>query len=479
MMKQKGLRAIVVLLSRRSIATWSSFVAKAMPLFLLPPFIFSSFTAEQAAFWFILITLQGMQLLIAAGTGQPMVRGFAYALGGATQVSDMRNATLPANSGPNMDLMGRVWSASSFAHVLISIATLLLLCAMGVWSAAPLIAELPSQNGLWGALAVFVVGGALRAYGGQHLSYLMGVNRIALLRWWEATFWLLAFATALGTLLAGGGLLEIALAYQIPLFLNILWNAWLCRQDQARRPGFQRVLRPDIEILTQMWPAIWKTGLGTFLYLGATQGAGLYYATVGEAQDVAAFLFAMSLIRPLGQFAQVPFMTKLPQLARLQAEGERDAQRRIAQRSMRLSYVLHVMLVLVVAISLPVVMGLRNSTISVPILLWLLIGLAGYIERIGAMHLQLYSTTNHIVIHWANGLAAIAYLILTYFALPVLGMYAFPVAQIVALSFVYAPFGVINSYRTFGLKFPSFEIKTSILPLALLTLATFYIWSKK
>ena len=328
------------LFAGRSIATWSSFVAKALPVFLLPPFIFAHFSPEQAAVWFVFITLQGMQLLIASSTGQPMVRGFAYALGGATQVRDMRLVEAAAPRSPNMDLFSRVWGASAFAHVVIGVATLALLAAMGVWSAAPLIAK-TQTDGLWLALGAFVLGGAIRAYGGQHVSYLMGVDRIPLLRWWEAAFWLLAFVAALSTLLLGGSLLAIALAYQIPLVLNIALNAVLCRQDQRARDGFISGIRVDREILGQLWPSIWRTGVGTTLFIGATQGAGLYYATVGEAQDVAAFLFAMSLIRPLGQFAQVPFMTKLPRLARLQAEGERSAQRQIAQRSMMQSYALH------------------------------------------------------------------------------------------------------------------------------------------
>ncbi|SDX55823.1 hypothetical protein [Roseicitreum antarcticum] len=466
------------LLASNSVATWASFVAKAMPLFLLPPFIFSSFTAEQAAIWFILITLQGMQLLIAASTGQPMVRGFAYALGGATQVRDMRKVAPQADSEPNMDLLSRVWSASAFAHVLIGVLTLALLTAMGIWSGMPLISELPGQTELWGAMAVFIAGGALRAYGGQHVSYLTGVNRIALLRWWETAFWVTAFAMALGAVLAGGDMLALALAYQIPLLANLGWNAWLCRRDQAACPGFRRVFRPDFDILAQMWPAIWKTGLGTFLYLGATQGAGLYYATFGAAVDVAAFLFAMSLIRPLGQFAQVPFVTKLPMLARMQASGERGAQQKIVQRSMMLTYILHVVLLLLVAATLPIATGLREDEIQVPILLWLLIGLAGYVERIGAQHLQLYATTNHVLIHWANGLAAAAYLAFAAIALPILGVYAFPIAQFFALIIVYVPIGAVNSYRAFELRFPAFELKTSAVPLVIVLLVVLWIWSR-
>ncbi len=399
-----------------------------------------------------------------------MVRGYAYALGGATQVQDMRIADPSTHRSPNVELFSRVWGVSVFAHLVIGIATLVLLSAMGIWSAAPLIADTGTGE-LWVALAAFILGGAIRAYGGLHVSYLMGIDRIPLLRWWETCFWLLAFVAALSVLLLGGGLLEIAIGYQIPLCLNIVWNAWLCRRDQNNRAGFVSRIRVDREVLAQLWPSIWRTGLGTTLFIGATQGAGLYYATVGEAQDVAAFLFAMSIIRPLGQFAQVPFMTKLPRLARLQAEGERGAQRKIAERSMMLSYALHAFMVIGVALALPIVPGLRGSEVQVPILLWLLIGIAGYIERMGSMHLQLYATTNHVLLHWANGLAAAVFLGLAAVLLPTLEVYAFPVGHMIALVMIYCPIGMINSYRSFRLNFPIFEMRTSLAPVTVLLLS--------
>jgi hypothetical protein len=454
---------LVAFFSRSSIATWVSFIAKSLPLFLLPTFLFSSFTADEVAFWFILITLQGMQLLLAVGTMMPVIRGFAYALGGATQVRDMRNATQQADSAPNMDLMGRIWSASSIAHVLIGVTTLLLLGAMGVWSAASLIAELPGQRGLWGALAVFVVGGALRAYGGQHMSYLMGVNRIALVRWWEAGFWLLAFATALGAVLAGGGLLEISLAYQTPLFLNILWNAWLCRQDQARRPGFQRVLRLDIEILTQMWPAIWKTGLGTVIGALVMPAAILSYTRVLSAQDTTALLYFLSIIRPLGQFAQVPFMVTLPRLARMQAQADIEGQRKIVESAMSLTYVLHGVTTFAFGLFLYVK---YPDTLFSYASIWFLFGIAGLLERISGMHTQWYATTNHVVFHWLNTAAAGIFIIslivfLKWFLVP-----AFLAAQITYLCIFYLPVAIIMSRKQFNAKFrPEFFVAAPLVAL--------------
>jgi hypothetical protein len=455
-----------------SIATWASFVARAIPVFFLPVLVGLQFDSFFLAYWMILVTLQGLQLLLETSLTVSFVRGFSYAMGGAQHLQIERASVASERRSPNHLLLSRTWNMGCLLFAAIGGVTGVLLYSFGAWSGAQLIDKLPSQFEALGALAVFAMGGAFRAFGGLHLSYLYGVERIALTRWWETGFWLLAFVTAAASILSGAGMLSIALAYQIPLAAQVLWNMWLCRRDQRGRAGFERALRPDFDILIQLWPGIWRTGLGTTLFIGATQGAGLYFATVGEAEEVAAFLFAMSLIRPLGQFAQVPFFTKLPTLARMQAAGEREAQRKIAQRSMMLSYALHAFMVLGMAATLPLILGLLDSQVEVPVLLWLLIGLAGYIERMGAMHLQLYATTNHVLFHWANGLAAIIYIGLAALILPGLGVYAFPLAQILALLVAYVPIGMWNSYKTFGLPIPAFELKTSIFPLSALVIVT-------
>lgn len=380
----------------------------------------------------------------------------------------MRVLDKSKKSEPNHILLARIWGASNAAHIVFGFSGLFLLSGLGLWSISSVVDEQVFEVEALFVLVFFVLGSALRAYGGHHIAYLLGVNRVALLRWWEAAFWLAAFVAAATAIWTGAGLLGVALAYQIPLAANILWNMWLCRRDQAARSGFVRCWWPDRDIIVQLWPSVWRTGLGNFFYLGTTQGAGLYYATIGEPAQVAAFLFAMSLIRPLGQFAQVPFFTQVPVLARLQVSGERGAQQAIAERSMRQSYLLHTGMVLGVALVLPLLAQMHKGGLQVPLQLWLLIGLAGYLERMGAMHLQLYSSTNHILVHWANGLTALVFLALAFGLFGWLGVAAFPAAHALALLMIYLPIGMINSYRTYALPIPGFELKTSVLPLVVL-----------
>jgi hypothetical protein len=450
-----------------SVATWGSFSARSLPLFILPPFVFRSFSTVEAALWFLLITLQGLQLLLESNVGLTFIRAIGFAIGGATQLRDQRIPDSDRLAGQeNHALLARLWSSMRGLYRLVGLLTLLVIGTMGLWSAHALIVQLGDPSEGWAALAIFVVGAGLRAYGGLHISYLYGVGRIALLRWWEMSFWLLAFLAALGTVLAGGDLIAVVVAYQVPLVVNLVWNAVLARRDQRSRAGFNAPRGIDRNVLSQVWPGMWRAGVGVGVYLGVTQGAGLYYARIGPAQEVGIYLFAMSLMRPMMQFAQVPFFTKLPRLAALQASGDRATQVEVAQRGMVLSYALLAAMILVTAGVLPALAWAGGGEAArVPLLLWAVIGLAAYLERIGGMHLQLYSQTNHILLHWANGGTAILFVLLAWLLLPGLGALAFPTALCLAVLIFYIPYSMWYSYRSFELAFPKFELRTSALPL--------------
>lgn len=459
---------ILRLLRRPAIATWAAFILRAVSLVALPVLIASREAPAFLAFWLVLMTLQGLQLLFESSVTASFVRGFSYAMGGADRLRIDVGPPLQAGMPPNHILLARTWNTGAVIYAGIALLTVVVIAIAGALSATSIMQDLGPHAGAWPALFVFAACAGLRAYGGLHLSYLYGVERITLARWWEAALWAMAFLCASAAVMAGVGLLGLALAYQIPLAANIFWNMWLCRRDQSARTGFERRWQMDRDIMAQLWPSVWRTGVGTFLYLGTTQGVGLYYATIGEPAQVAALLFAMSLIRPLGQFAQVPFFTKVPVLARLQASGHTQTQQVIAERSMRYSYILHAGMVLAVAGMLPLLGRMKEGGLQVPLSLWLLLGLAGYLERVGGMHLQLYSTTNHILVHWANSATAIVYSALAVLLFPSIGVNAFPLAQAIALLIAFLPISMVNSYRTYALNFPSFELKTSALPLIVL-----------
>ena len=111
-----------------------------------------------------------------------------------------------------------------------------------------------------------------------------------------------------------------------------------------------------------------------------------------------------------------------------------------------------------------------------PPLLWLGLGVALLLERYGAMHLQLYSTTNHIVWHTASFGYALIYLGAAGLLYRSLGVYAFPAAMVLGYGGWYGWFCARHSYAEFKLRFWSFERALFIPAIATVVLAAGIAW---
>ena len=89
-----------------------------------------------------------------------------------------------------------------------------------------------------------------------------------------------------------------------------------------------------------------------------------------------------------------------------------------------------------------------GTNISFPDLtLWLLFGIGGLIERFGAMHIQVYSLTNHIVWHIANGISGALFLVTSFLLVPHIGTFGFAAGIIIANVGFYSWYSARYSYQ--------------------------------
>jgi hypothetical protein len=85
------------------------------------------------------------------------------------------------------------------------------------------------------------------------------------------------------------------------------------------------------------------------------------------------------------------------------------------------------------------------------------LGLAALTERFGAMHLQVYSTTNHIIWHWLNGITGLLWLGLMLALVPWIGLYAYPTGMLIAYIVFYSRVSMRRSHASLGISFWTFE----------------------
>lgn len=447
--------------------TWASFLSRSLGLVLVLPLVLKQFPAADFNVWSLFATLLGLQLLVDMGFCVTFVRAIALAQGGASSVAAFRQhaATTPGAS-PNWELVARVAGAMRGIYRRLALIFLVLLVVVGtgaLWRPINL-TDQPLQS--WLAWLVVVATGYLNLRANYLNVFLQGLNEVALVRRWEAVTTLGSVLSGFVTLWLGGEILALICATQFWSVVAVLRNRWLCRQAAQRRFQEFPAAAGDPEIMDALWPATWRSGLGVLMSFGLIQFTGLIYAQFASAASSASYLLCLRLIQMISAFSQAPFYSKLPVLPRLRAEGKQAELLRVAEKGMRQSLWAYVLSFAGGGLAGPILLTWIGSNVAFPEQqVWLLLGVTFFAERYGAMHLNLYSTTNHIITHVANGVTALLCLGTVLLLWPWLGFKGLPAGLLAGYLAFYSWYPVRHSYREFGMPFWRFELRTSLGPL--------------
>jgi O-antigen/teichoic acid export membrane protein len=460
-------------------ATWGSIGSRALVVAMAVPIVVTRFTEAEITLWYLFTTILVLQMLADIGFGSVFTRAIAYGAGGSDTVGDFRDVERKsAPAAPNWDTILRVTGTSRFVYFVIATTWFLALVLGGTWVVADVVTQTTSPAAGWIAWGIVIVSSTIRIYGLQFVAFLMGTNHVALFRRWESLFWLIILAAVTVVFASGGKIIQLALAmYGLQLF-NVMTNVYLCRRIrrksgvQASRAGFDRA------IFRELWPRAWRSGLGLLAHSGAIQVAAIYYAKVSSPAAAASYLLAANLGRSLDQFSQAPFYSRIPRLSQLRVGGDLEAQREIAGRGMlQTSWILVFGLVALGVSAQPILEAIGSNADFVSQPIWALMSIGFFLERYGAMNLQLYSATNHIVWHVASGVSGLIYVVTLMLLFDDLGVYALPIAHIAAGLLWYGWYGARKAYSAYGLTVRSHELRTNAPPfLVLLAFAAAVLW---
>ncbi len=450
--------------------TWGSFFTRSLNLIVILPLLLTRFSTEEISLWFLFMIIIGLQMLVDIGFSPTFSRVIAYAMGGA-EINDLKSPKNHNNGQPNWVTLSQICSTMRHIYLRLSVLWTLLLALFGTLIVIRPISHVDDAFSAWSAWGVILIVSTISFWGNIYTSYLQGVNQIALLRRWEMLTSFGSTCSILLVLLLGGGLLGVLIAHQGWQFLSVLRNRWLSGFVENNRFRQITASKKNEIVFDAIWPSAWRSGIGIIMSYGLIQASGILYAQVGTAVSVASYLLALRLIQTVSQFSQAPFYSKLPILARLFSEGRKSELINLSKKGMSFSHWSYVAGFLILAIIGEPILQLIGSNADFPdSLLWTLLGFGFFVERYGAMHIQLYSTTNHIIWHIANGVTGLIYLVLSLILFHFIGVYAFPIAILAGYLGFYMWYAALHSYKAFGLTFVSYEKGTSFLPLVLMVL---------
>jgi len=443
--------------------TWGSLAVRLGSLLVVLPVVLVRFAPAEVALWQLFTTMFMLAMLLDFGLAPTFARLFAYARGGATvaDMARMQHDPLAAPRAADPAVAAAVLAALRWLYPRMAIGITLALGVLGTLALEKAVSQSNDVHAAWTAWALVLASTGIALWGSAFAAALQGMDKIAVLRRWEVCLGLGQILSSIVVLSFGGELLALVAVYQAWLVVGALRNRWLLKRLHPEL--FSAPPAPLPMVMKVMWPPAWRSGLGALLSHGVIHASGLVYSQLAPAAEVAAYLLALRLAMLISQFCQAPFYTKLPRMAELQAAGQQAQQLRMAQRGMRIAYWVFVAGALAVALAVdPLLQAIGSRTPFVAPGVWALLALAFFAERFGAMHLQLYSLTNHIVWHIANGVTGMVMIVVAVLAFPRLGPYAFPAAMLFACLGFYCVYAVAHTRAAYKLRVLRFESSTAM-----------------
>jgi hypothetical protein len=441
-----------------TLMTWMSYMAKAVSLLGVLPLVLKQFTTGEVVLWYLFSSVIALQSLGDFGFRQVFSRVISFAYSGASDIGVLNKDSnvIEDNSNIsecNVPLLKSIMSAQFKVYEWLTVGVFVLMSLFGSWSVLKPINDASYVlDEAWIAWGIIVVGSCISFYFRIYMNYLEGLNEIALVRRVEILTSLGAVVSSLLILIYSPSLLNLVIVNQFWLVVNSFRDWFLARKVKGGL--FNEVSkRVDIsnDFLRKIWGPAWRGGVGGLMSAGLTNLTSIIYAQLGSMGEAAAFLLAMRLITQVRDVSMAPFYSKLPLMSMLRAKNRISELTELAKKGMRLSHLVFVLGFLIVAVLLnPMLVYTQSQIEFVDLKLWSLIGLAFFFHRFGAMHIQVYLTTNHVISHIADGIAGLIYILSSLLLIRLLGVYTVPVGMLLGYFCFYCWYGTFYSLRSLG-----------------------------
>lgn len=440
-----------------TVATWLAFLTTSVNGVVVLPFVVSTFTAAEVAVWLLLLTINGFQVLFDAGFTPTFTRFVSYLSTAEPDVKRLRKAGFVDFVATQQDeIRSGLLVALKKTFLLISLIGVAFLVIVGPFVVRRQVFELDSPVLGFATLALLLPTWFFEMNGRRYIAFVEGTGGVALVRRWRAGFGALTVVSNILVVVYGGGLFVLALSSQFWKWWNVLFNRYLyARRGGSTTSGAWTSYAGSSDLTRHVtrvvWSRGWRSGLGVAFGYGTVYVTGLMYAQWGDPASVASYLIALRLFDIAKSIAQAPFYSLLPVFSREYAAGRITNLVRLIKKRIRIVVLLFGLGVSVLALFGEWGLSALGSSTPFPARnIWLVLSVAFLLERFGAMHLQSYTVTNHVVWHQVNAAHGIVALSLSFVLAAKFGALGFALALMIANMVVYAPWSTWLNMRLLG-----------------------------
>ena len=454
--------------------SWLNTTARIFSLVVILPLVLHEFSPAEISVFYLFSSVVSMQLVVSGTFVHTFSRIINYVWAGAdlSHLARHYEEWRPRSGLVVIDkhLMSELLATMQRLFLVLALFSIPLAVVLGGFGLRKPISEVADPGRAWLAWGIVVLVSPLVIYSLQFNAFLQGVDKLALEQRWAALFAIGGSLSGAVVLLLNGDLLALIVVnqlWQVAGFIRLRWLAGSIARSLGVPLGSGGSNR---EIMRVIWPTAWRSAVGIMSAASIPVVGSLWFAQVLPTKALAELLLGMRVMNIISEFCRPPFYSRIPSLNMMRAQGDLASLVSTAKRGMRVSYLTFVILFLLAPIVASLGLPWIGSQIDVPETdFWLILGAASLLERLGSMHIQIYSTTNEIIMHWLNGWSSLIAIALSIVLSPRLGGYAFAVGLLISMVVFFSWQATRYSLNSLRQGVWAFE-KDVFLPAALLQL---------
>lgn len=436
--------------------SWGNVLAKTGNVVLVLPLILTTFNTLEIKLWFVFQLLFSLKDILDFGLTGNFSRSYAYAYGGA---ESLKKRVTNSNNKPNISLLSSIHYVSRIIYIKVALICFVLFLILGTLGVYSTINEFSNSSSNWISWCIICLTTPIVLYGNLYISFLNGINKVAIVKRWDTLFSLLLILSSILILVLQPSILALVTVTYFWQLATMIRNYYLSRKYifsykmNSTKPD-------DANIITnEIYPLAIKDFIGGISGFGFQKILDLFLVNITSTEIITPYLFANRLMEQLKYLSGVPFFAKIPYFATDFSKLISTKYRQNIKNGMLFSYLTLIMGVIILGIyNTQLIALIKSNVLFVSASLWVAMSVFAIIERYTAMHSQQYTISeNKIISHIGlpiSGILTIIFVSVTYNSI---GLIAIPISGTIAYLLFYSWFAGYKSYKTMRVNFFQFE----------------------
>jgi hypothetical protein len=440
-----------------TLMTWASLFSRMGMVVFILPLILIEFDELEISIWFLFIILTRIRDIFDFGLLDNIARTYSYAY---------KNDAVEDGSGLEYQ---KIYKIKDFSKNIYKKATLLCLISLSIIGFSVLIYKVGIHQEAfvyWISLALLILSSSFFIYGNQYVAIFVGLNQIALVKYWDTIFSTLNIISLILVLLVHPSFMLVIIVNSLWIVLTVIRNILLfrildkvCNIPPTPATFNDKLSRNDANLIISNAK---KEFFSSIFSVGFIQLVNLIISAKFPINLSNQYLLFDNLMEQIKNVSRAPFYTKRPSIA-MAISKNKYITKDVVYFPILFSHLTFTLGVVFMLLFGTLLLELINSNIPFDPTLWCVIGCAGFIERFTAMHNQLYVIINNkILTHIYMPITAIISTLIIGLFYWVDNVMLFPIAISIGYLIYFSWRVSKDNYNYFKQSAVSFELKLTI-----------------